>query len=550
MKRVLISFALALLFFVFLVRPSYAQESLSGDWIGQIDFGNEWQRINFHFTREKEGIKGSLDLPQQGRNGLALHKVTLVSSRVHIEWQGRVGLGTYDGQVKRGTISGEFKQGETKGRFQVIRVANAQADLKLYSQYAGSYRLGSDRFIDLAPFFEDENRPIFFDSKTRRTGVLYALSDSEFFTGPSYGVMFPINTRVTFVKNKQGAVTGLRWQESGYPVIIAKRVSPYRQKEISFKNGEVTLQGTLTLPATNGPHPVVIQVHGSGPAQRPGGHWTHFFTRQGIGYFYFDKRGSGASTGDLHAATIDDLASDVLAAVEVLRNRKDVKAHQVGLWGNSNGGWVGALAASRSRGVAFLIVRSGSGLPVHENILYELEMDMRAAGNFSEDDITQAKAIRRQLNNALLTNTGWDALKSAVEKAKNEKWFPYARVQFLPLIPAPLDSSTNPFLKGLRGQIDFDPAPIWEKIHCPVLVLLGELDANVPSKISAEIIERGLKKGGNKDYTIRILPKANHGLLEAETGYSVESPRLKKYVRGYMDGMADWLLNRMSYRRR
>jgi len=531
--------------------PGYAaQQPLEGDWIGQIDFGNEWQRINFHFKTGKAGTMGTLDLPAQGRNGLPLKQVTLDSAHIRIEWQGRSGLATYDGQVNDGAISGEFAQGQTKGAFHVIHVANALADLKLYSQFAGSYKLGPDRFVDLAPFSEDEDRPIFFDSKTRRTGVLYALSDTEFFTGPSYGVMFPMNIRVTFVKNKQGEVTGLKWQESGSNVITAKRVSPYRLEEISFRNGDVTLRGTLTLPATKGPHPVVIQVHGSGPAQRPGGHWTHFFTRQGIGYFYFDKRGSGASTGDLNAATVDDLAGDVLSAVEVLRTRKDVNPQQVCLWGNSNGGWVGALAASRSKDVAFLIVRSGSGLPVHENILYELEMDMRGAGNFSEADIAEAIALRKQLNTALLTNTGWDALKDAVDKEKNEKWFPYARVQWLPLVEPPLDSSTNPYLKGLRGQIDFDPAPIWEKVNCPVLVLLGELDANVPTKISAEIIERGLKKGGNKDYTIRILPKANHGLLEAEkTGYSVESVHLTRYVPGYMDGMANWLLKRVTVKK-
>ena len=513
--------------------PCYAvQTEIEADWIGQIDFGNEWQRINLHFKAGTEGARGTLDLPSLGRNGLPLKQITLDFPRVRIEWEGRSGLAIFDGQVKEGAISGEFKQGETKGTFHVVHVANAQADLKLYSQYAGSYKLGADRFVDIAPFFEDENRPIFFDSKTRRTGVLYALSKTEFFTGPSYGVMFPMDIRVTFVKNKQGEVTSLEWLESGSGVINAKRVSPYKQEEISFRNGDIILQGTLTLPATKGPHPVIIQVHGSGPAQRPGGHWTHFFARQGIGYFYFDKRGSGASTGDLNNASIEDLASDVLAAVEALRARKDVNPREVGLWGNSNGGFVAPLAASRSKDVAFLIVRSGSGLPIYENILYELEMDMRGAGNFSEDDIAKAKALRRELNAALLTNAGWDALKAEVEKAKSEKWFPYARVQWLPLIDPPLDSLINPYLKGLRRQIDFDPAPVWEKVSCPTLVLLGELDANVPSEASAAIMERGLKKGRNRDYTIRILPKANHGLFEAETGYSAEWARLKRYAPG------------------
>jgi fermentation-respiration switch protein FrsA (DUF1100 family) len=176
-------------------------------------------------------------------------------------------------------------------------------------------------------------------------------------------------------------------------------------------------------------------------------------------------------------------------------------------------------------------------------------MDMRAAGNFSGDDIARAKSLRTQLNNSLLTNTGWEALVAAIAKSKGERWFGYARVQWLPLIPPPLDSHANKILNGFRRQIDFDPTKTWEQVQCPVLVLLGELDANVPSKVSAAILERELEKGGNKDQAIRILPKANHGLFEAETGYSTESPRLTRYVPGYMDGITDWLLKRIDVKK-
>jgi dienelactone hydrolase len=354
-----------------------------------------------------------------------------------------------------------------------------------------------------------------------------------------------MDIRVTFVRNKRGKVIGLKWQESGSRTIQAKRLSPYQEEEISFRNGDVTLRGTLTMPATKGPHPAIILVHGSGPQRRPGGHWTHYFTRHGIAYFNFDKRGSGASTGDLNSAGIEDLAGDVIAAVQALRANKHINPRQIGLIGHSNGGWVAPLAASRSKDVAFVIIKSGSALPVHENILYELEMDMRAAGNFSEDDIAQAKSLREQLNKALLTNTGWEALMAVIAKSKNERWFDYARVQWLPLIPSPLDSTTNSILSGFRRQIDFDPGKTWSQVQCPVLVLLGQLDANAPSKVSAAIIARGLEKGLNKDHTIRILPKANHGLFEAETGYSTEWPLLKRYVPGYMDAITDWLLKRV-----
>jgi uncharacterized protein len=550
MVRWLLTLTLTVLFAGLVVTPSYAQEtSIQGHWIGQIDFGKEWQRINFHFAVEKEQPQGTLDLPEQGRNGLPLKSIALDRSRIRIEWQGRSGLALYDGRVRAGNISGEFKQGDLKGAFHVVHVTDAFANPRLYDEYAGSYQLGPDRFIDLAPFSENEDRPIFFDSKTRRTGVLYALSETEFFSGPSYGVMFPMSLRVTFIRNKRREVTALKWQEKSSGTVIARKVSPYRREEITFHNGEVTLRGTLTLPATRGPHPAIILVHGSGPERRPGGHWTHYFTRHGIAYFYFDKRGSGASTGDLNSAGIDDLAGDVLAAVQVLRGNKNLNPQQIGLIGHSNGGWVSALAAARSTDVAFLIVKSGSGLPVHENILYELEMDMRGTGTFSENEIAQAKALRAQLNNALLTNKGWDALLTDIASSKNERWFGYARVQWLPQVPSPLDSTANSFLSGLRKQIDFDPASVWQQVHCPVLVLLGELDANVPAKKSADIIKRQLEKGGNRDHTIKILPRANHGLFESQTGYSIEWPRLTRYVPGYMDGITDWLRKHIEMKR-
>jgi hypothetical protein len=41
---------------------------------------------------------------------------------------------------------------------------------------------------------------------------------------------------------------------------------------------------------------------------------------------------------------------------------------------HGNAGWVGAVAATRSKDVAFLIVKSGSGYRCMKNILYELEM--------------------------------------------------------------------------------------------------------------------------------------------------------------------------------
>jgi alpha-beta hydrolase superfamily lysophospholipase len=102
----------------------------------------------------------------------------------------------------------------------------------------------------------------------------------------------------------------------------------------------VALRGTLTLPATKGPHPVVVLLHGSGPARRPFGMWQYFLARHGIATLTYDKRGAGASTGDWQTASFEDLTADALAAVQFLRNRPHINPREIGLWGNSNSGWV------------------------------------------------------------------------------------------------------------------------------------------------------------------------------------------------------------------
>ena len=538
MKRLIMLGLFALLYCNAAPPCRAAQHPIAGDWIGQIDLGQNWQRINFHLKAEGRKITGTLDLPRQNRLGLPLKLVTLDSSRVRIEWQGNQGLAIYDGQLKDGEIVGELQQGETKRPFRVVRTR--MFDPKESQRYAGSYSLGKNNFIDIGPFSENEDRPIFFDSRTRRTGILYALSETEFFSGPSYGNMFPMEVRVTFSRNERGEVTGLKWREANSPEFTAKKVRPYKQEEVSFQNGDVTLRGTLTMPATKGQHPVVVIIPGSGPFRRPGGHWVYFFVRHGIGVFVFDKRGSGDSTGDWRKSTYDDLAMDALAGIRALKSHGNVNPKRIGLWGNSEGGWVAPLAASRSEDVAFLIIRSGSGLPVWKTVLHEAEGKLRDGTGLSDEEIKDAIAFKQLTEGIAISGKPWDEawkeIDAAYQRARSERWF-----QFVAGPP-----KEHWYWQWWRLRGGYDPTSALMKIRVPVLVLLGELDWAIPSKESAGAFEQAFKKAGNKDYTIRILSKGNHGLLEAETGYGSEFPRLNRYVPGYMDRMADWVLKRMK----
>ena len=517
-----------------------AQQSLEGDWVGGIDSGNSWQSIKLHFKSEKDGLTGTLDFPDQGRNGLPLSRVVVESSRVRIEWQGRSGLAIYEGEFRDGGIMGDFQQGERKAKFGLVRVAKVAP--KLTEEYSGSYHLGPDRIIDIGPIGD---QVWFIDSKTRQTRFLYPSSETSFFSGPSIGIPFPVELRVTFLKNKQGKVSGLIWKENRSSPISGKRL-PFKQEEVSYKYGDVTVTARLLVPSAQGLHPALIDV-GQGYFLGPdNGPFQYFYVRQGLAVMTPIRRTIGGSESNYLKSSFEERAREVLAGVEMLKQRKDINPRQIGLYGDSQTAWIAPLASTLSPDVGFLILRVPSALPVTENILYEIESNLRR-DNFSEADITKTLALRQLIHRTILTNTGWEDLKAEIDKSKNEKWFPYVRAGWFPSLKIPPDEATA---KGLRDPLTYDPLPILQNVTVPVLALNGELDEAVPTKKSVPILESAFRKAGNKDFTVMVLPRAGHNFLETDRPYGAEEfVRKTRYVPGYWDTLAAWLRKHVKARK-
>src|SRR5260370_2002945 len=235
MKKLSLIGIVMLAFGYFNVLPCQAQHTIEGNWIGGIGFGREWQAVGFSFKGEGGSITGTLDFPGQNRIGLALNRVVFESPHVHIAWQGRTDVAIFDGLFEGQSISGEFVQGERRAKFGLVRVAKASP--RLNEEYSGSYQLSPDRFIDMGPI-GDHIR--FVDSRTRLTRYLYPSSETSFFSGPSIGIPFPVELRVTFLKNKQGKVSGLIWKENEGRLLQAKPL-PYKEEEVTYHYGDATV---------------------------------------------------------------------------------------------------------------------------------------------------------------------------------------------------------------------------------------------------------------------------------------------------------------------
>ena len=87
------------------------------------------------------------------------------------------------------------------------------------------------------------------------------------------------------------------------------------------------------------------------------------------------------------------------------------------------------------------------------------------------------------------------------------------------------------------------PVSVLSKVKCPVLMLFGELDTQVPTELNKKAMESALIQGGNKNYTTRIFPKANHLYQSAKTGSPSEYGNLEKnFIPGFLDFMSTWVL--------
>ncbi len=243
-------------------------------------------------------------------------------------------------------------------------------------------------------------------------------------------------------------------------------------REIVFDNAEqnLSLAGMLFVPEGEGPFPAAVIIHGSGTSRRDNGWYltlTRYLQDNGIVVLLPDKRGSEKSAGDWRTASFEDLATDSAAAIRFLQEQEQVAIARIGLIGMSQGGQIAPVVADRSRGVAFVINVVGGATPMHEQLVYEENHNLRQFG------------VLPGLSDILAYPAAW----SLIGIRQKDFW---------------------------SAVGNFDPAPYWQRVSVPTLVLYGGEDTNVPSAESAA----RLRSLGNSHITVKVYEGSGHALQD------------------------------------
>ncbi|WP_434699795.1 alpha/beta hydrolase [Pseudomonas sp. D1-1] len=254
------------------------------------------------------------------------------------------------------------------------------------------------------------------------------------------------------------------------------------QRPISLDTGNGELFGSLLLPKSDTPVPVVLIISGSGPTDRDGNNpeggrndslkrlaWV--LARHNIASVRYDKRGVAASlaaTPDERNLSVEAYVADAVAWSHKLA--ADPRLGPLILLGHSEGALIASLAAPQANAAAVISV-SGSARPIDQVLRQQLS-----------SRLPPALMLR---SNELL-----DSLKAGRPDAD---------------VPAQLQvifrPSVQPYLISLFRQ---DPAQAFAALKMPALIIQGSHDIQVSVEDARQL------KAAKPDAQLALIEGMNH----------------------------------------
>ena len=263
-----------------------------------------------------------------------------------------------------------------------------------------------------------------------------------------------------------------------------------------------------------------------------------YLTRHGIAVLRFDDRGAGRSEGNPTTATTADFATDAEAALDYLKQRKEINASRIGFLGHSEGGCIAFHVAGKRKDVAFVVSLAGTGLPGDSILLYQNHIMARTLQMPEETWKAQNDMLKKIYDIAKSELSDKEAARMIVEAGKS----------VLPSTPAPEQTEVLKkqaqaiTLPWMRYFLKYDPRTDLAKMHCHLLALNGEKDMQVEAEANLKAIKEASKSENGRRITIMQYPGLNHLFQHCQTGMVNEYARIEETISPeVLNDIAAWI---------
>ncbi len=303
--------------------------------------------------------------------------------------------------------------------------------------------------------------------------------------------------------------------------------SRFEEKDLTVEGGGPGLGATLTLPEGEGPHPALIMLQGSGPADRHetvGPNRIFFDVAQGLAErgvatlrfdkrtFYYQQNPEAASDSILKALTLqEEVVDDAVAAFKLLREQPGIDADRCFILGHSLGS-IGASLAARdlekdgtpAKGLVMMAPPARDLL----SLMMEQYEYLNQIGTLSEERLAEYTHYGNRIRDAQV------GLDETILGAYLNYW----------------DSVV--YQKPLRN---------YQAQDAPALLLFGERDYQVP-RTDLVLWREHLAENPREHTRLEVYDGLNHLFIEGEGAPNPEEYGIRGEVEpAVIDMMADWV---------
>lgn len=306
----------------------------------------------------------------------------------------------------------------------------------------------------------------------------------------------------TFVFNKSEKLVGFfiapKPNESVYAPASYADTSLYKEEEVKIKFAEGELAGIFTSPKNASNFPIVIMVHGSGPADmdetvgpnKPFKDLAAGLAAQGIASIRYVKRSMVYPNTFNKAFTVkEEVMDDAVTAINLASTLPGVNKTQVYLFGHSLGGMLAPRIASLTPSLKGIIMAAAPARKFADLITEQNEYLYLASGDTTKAVAQQFLESKKDIDKTRMLKLGSIAPDSIILGAPASYW---------------VDLNNH------------DQVATAKKLKNRILVVQGEKDFQVSVR-DFEIWKTGL--ASNKNASFKLYPDLNHLLsVQKEKG--------------------------------
>ena len=304
---------------------------------------------------------------------------------------------------------------------------------------------------------------------------------------------------------------------------------PYITEEVTFSNGDITLNGTLTLPeGWDKNTKAVVMVTGSGQQNRDEEIFDHkpfaviadALARKGIASLRYDDRGWGNKAIRFTDFTTDDFKQDAAAGIDLLRR----KFKTVGVIGHSEGGTIALMLASEGK-TDFVVSLAGMTISGKQTLLNQ-DIDALRSIGLQEETVEKYSEVISDIFDKVAAGQDIDEYLKGAENMEN----------FKPIIDHAKKLLTSPYMRHFITKDIHNSLP---NIKCPVLALNGKKDTQVEYKQNLEVLENGLT---NCSHETVAYDNLNHLFQHCTNGSIVEYHQIEETIsQEVLDKIISWI---------